>query len=211
VDRRTRKALSFVWAFLPLVSFGIATTLVFVYAAIRLRKTVHWIMVAVYLILAIVVLSASSSADGSAGDVLFVAAFILSWLGGTAHALAIRSRVFTRGAGAHFEDAVSMAAQRRELRHAARETARDVAMAWELRIGRPDLPRSFDDGGLIDVNHVPPPVLTSLPGMTPGLVDRIVQVRDQCGGFVSVEELSALAQLPPALTEQLDEYAIFLP
>jgi hypothetical protein len=31
------------------------------------------------------------------------------------------------------------------------------------------------------------------------------------GGFVSVEELSVLAELPPALTPRLDEFAIFLP
>jgi hypothetical protein len=41
-------------------------------------------------------------------------------------------------------------------------------MAWELRIGRPDLPRVYDDGGLIDVNHVPPQVLATLPGCRPG-------------------------------------------
>jgi DNA uptake protein ComE-like DNA-binding protein len=54
-------------------------------------------------------------------------------------------------------------------------------------------------------------VLASLPGMTPELVNRIVRVREKCGGFVSVEELSMLAQLPSALTPQLDEFAIFLP
>ena len=97
------------------------------------------------------------------------------------------------------------------LRRQARETARDVSMAWELRIGRPDLPREFDDGGLVDVNHAPAAALTELPGMTPALAERVVRVREECGGFTSVEELSALAELPPALTPRIDEFAIFLP
>ena len=84
-------------------------------------------------------------------------------------------------------------------------------MAWELRIGRPDLPREFDDGGLVDVNHVPARALAELPGMTPELVERVVRVREECGGFTSVEELSALADLPPALTPRLAEFAVFLP
>jgi hypothetical protein len=40
-------------------------------------------------------------------------------------------------------------------------------LAAELRIGRPDLPRHFDDGGLIDVNTVPAQVLSRLPGLRP--------------------------------------------
>jgi DNA uptake protein ComE-like DNA-binding protein len=47
--------------------------------------------------------------------------------------------------------------------------------------------------------------------MNTELVDRILRAREQCGGFTSAEELSALAQLPPALTETLREYTIFLP
>jgi DNA uptake protein ComE-like DNA-binding protein len=59
------------------------------------------------------------------------------------------------------------------------------------------------------VNSAPPAVLASLPGMTPELVNRIVEVRDKVSGFSSAEELSALAQLPPNLTDPLNEYAIF--
>jgi hypothetical protein len=44
---------------------------------------------------------------------------------------------------------------------------RDPAVAAELRIGRPDLPRNFDDGGLIDVNTVPAQVLSRLLGLRP--------------------------------------------
>jgi hypothetical protein len=42
-------------------------------------------------------------------------------------------------------------------------------------------------------------------------VDQIVRARERCEGFASVEELSVLADLPPALTETLGEYTVFLP
>ena len=45
---------------------------------------------------------------------------------------------------------------RRIKREEAREIARrDPQMARDLRIGRPDLPRQYDDGGLVDVNSAP--------------------------------------------------------
>jgi hypothetical protein len=214
---RTRTAVSVIWALIPLFTLGIATTLVFVYPAVRLRKAVHWAAVTGYLALTAMAF-ATTNAGTAAGDAIFGTAVVVLWLGGTAHAFAIRSRAFglrSRAprdlAARGFEGAVAMAAGRRELRAAARETARDPVMAWELRIGRPDLPRGFDDGGLVDVNHVPPYVLAQLPGMTPELVDRILVAREECGGFSSVEELSALAQLPPTLTGTLGEFTVFLP
>jgi DNA uptake protein ComE-like DNA-binding protein len=148
-----------------------------------------------------------TEAESVMSDISTVA-LLAAWIGGTVHAFAIRSRVFATKN--RYEDAIAMATQRRELRSAARDTARDPAMAWELRIGRPDLQRAFDDGGLVDVNHAPPSALASLPGMTPELVNRIVETRDKLSGFSSVEELSSLAQLPPSLTGALNEYAIFL-
>lgn len=213
MNRRTRTAVSVIWALMPLITLGIATTLVFAVAAIRLRKPIHWAAVIGYLALTTLNFSVLDSPDGSAGDALFGAVLIVLWLGGTAHAFAIRSRVFAPSVRATpaYEGAVATALDRRALREAARETARDPVLAWELRIGRPDLPRGFDDGGLIDVNHVPPRELASLPGMTPVLVDQIVRARAQCDGFASVEELSVLADLPPTLTETLGEYTVFLP
>lgn len=224
MDRRSRTVLSVVWALIPLLTFGIATTLVFVYPAVRLRKVVHWATVVGYLALTVMAF-ATTDATSPAGQAIFGAAMVILWLGGTAHAFGIRSRVLAVPSPANpaqglparalpargFENAVATATGRRELRAAARETARDPVMAWELRIGRPDLAREFDDGGLVDVNHVPPYVLARLPGMTPELADRILAVREESGGFSSVEELSALAELPPTLTATLGEYTIFLP
>jgi hypothetical protein len=208
MSSRGRTALSVGWALVPMFTLGMATPLIFIHAAVRLRRIWLWIAAAAYLILFVTAFATAESSEGSAGDIVFGAGLALSWLGGTAHAFAIRSRVFAPRE--HFQHAVAVVERRKEIRGQARDAARDPATAWELRIGRPDLPRVYDDGGLIDVNHVPPQALASLPGMTPDLVTRIVRAREQSGGFVSVEELSLLAQLPPYLTPRLDEYTIFL-
>jgi DNA uptake protein ComE-like DNA-binding protein len=46
--------------------------------------------------------------------------------------------------------------------------------------------------------------------MTPQLVQQIVQAREQVEGFVSAEDLSAAAGLPPHLTDEIAAYAVFL-
>ncbi|MEV0400499.1 helix-hairpin-helix domain-containing protein [Actinoallomurus sp. NPDC050550] len=108
--------------------------------------------------------------------------------------------------------AVAAANLRRELRYKAREqAAADIVLARELRIGRPDLPRQYDDGGLVDVNHVPAQVLTMFSGVTPELAEHIATVRDHVGGFSSAEELAATADLHPDLLPEIAEYAVFLP
>jgi hypothetical protein len=108
-------------------------------------------------------------------------------------------------------DAIAAATMRRDLRRAAREQAeQDLALARELRIGRPDLPREYDDGGLIDVNHVPPPALTLLSGVTTEIAERIVAMREHVGHFSSAEELVTTVDLHPDLTPEIKEYGIFL-
>ena len=108
--------------------------------------------------------------------------------------------------------AIAAAKMRRDLRRQAREHAlQDVALARELRIGRPDLSRQYDDGGLIDINHVPPPALTLLSGVTPEIAERIVSIRERVGPFSSAEELVVTADLHPDLTPEIKEYGIFLP
>jgi hypothetical protein len=108
--------------------------------------------------------------------------------------------------------AIAAATLRRDLRRAARRHAvEDPMLARELRIGRPDLPREYDDGGLIDLNHAPPPALTALSGVTPEIAERIVSMRENVGGFTSAEEVVATVDLHPDLTPEIKEYGIFLP
>ncbi|MEI8410055.1 MULTISPECIES: ComEA family DNA-binding protein [unclassified Kribbella] len=145
---------------------------------------------------------------------LSVAFVTVAWLGGTVHALAVRSSVFRAQSPTEettMDTAVDAARERRELRRKAREIAtEDPGLARELGIGRPDVQRDFDDGGLVDINSVPAEVLVQLRGMTAELAERIVQVRETRGPYSSVEELSVFADLPPGLSDRLAERLLFL-
>ncbi|TNY34858.1 ComEA family DNA-binding protein [Thermomonospora catenispora] len=211
-----RAALSVTWALLPFLSLGWATPLVFAGAAIW-RRSGHLMIAAVLylgLFTAQVMLLPAAETDPLA-ERLSGACLLTQMIGGCFHAFLVRRRVFdpegTAGLAGN-ERAIALARRRRLMRAKARELAeRDPGLAKELGIGRPDLPRRYDDGGLIDLNHAPAQTLTRLPGVTEEMARRIVEVRAQTGGFVSAEELSALAGLPPALTADLAEYGVFLP
>lgn len=82
--------------------------------------------------------------------------------------------------------------------------------AAELGIGRPELGRGYDDGGLIDVNHVPLSVLAALPGMNPGLPERLISVRDQINGFDSYDDLLNVVGLSAETLEPWSDRFIFL-
>ncbi len=82
-------------------------------------------------------------------------------------------------------------------------------LARELRIGRPDLPREYDDGGLVDLNNVSPEVLVSSLGLTAPEVTGVMAARQQLGGFSSAEELSAYAELPPDRVDDIRDLIWF--
>jgi DNA uptake protein ComE-like DNA-binding protein len=95
-----------------------------------------------------------------------------------------------------------------------RKQARELAehnpvLARDLKIGRPDRPHDYDDGGLVDVNQVPGDVLTSCLGLKPAESAAVIAARDQLGRFSSPDELSAYAQLPPARVDELRDWMMF--
>lgn len=201
------------WALVPLVTAGIGAPGSFLYAAMRRRSVLLGGSAAAYGAGVVGGCAEIISGSGS-GAVIGLLLFILTWTLSTAHALAARPRLYppTNPRDQMNQRVVEMARHRRSLREAAREVvADDPGLARELRIGRPDLlPRSFDDGGLIDVNHVPPEVLSRLPGLTYEMVDRIMRFRTESGGFVSAEELVLHCDLPPSIVTEISEYALFI-
>lgn len=221
---------SVLWALLPLLTFGMGTVFVLGWAAYRLRSRWLAVSAAVALVVTVLALALTGAPEGSARSAWGGALILVVLMGGgLAATFAVRGSLVDpggRGAwgAAHWssgsgrgrypggvDPAVGEALARRQLRQEARRILeRDPALARELCIGRPDLPRSFDDGGLVDVNHVPVAVLASLPGITADQAERIARVRDQYGGFSFVEELSAYADLPDGLTEELAERLLFL-
>mgnify|MGYP001950463378 CR=1 FL=1 len=194
------------------VTFGIAAGM--------LKSGWHWLATLPYVIFFLIMGTTVDSDIGTVEDGFFEAAWLASMVLGSAHALAIRRRAFGLASSAHpaerprmdaLEQAKKDAEHRRRLRMRAAGIARDSPqMAVEMRIGRPDLPRSFDDGGLVDVNHAPASALMAIPGMSAEHAERIVALRQEVGGFTSAEEVAALAGLPPNLTPNLAEYGIFL-
>jgi len=145
---------------------------------------------------------------------LTVLLLMIYWVVGSVHAVAARPKIFpTRTRRDQLnEHAIEVARYRRGLRAEARRlVAEDPELANDLRIGRPELPRAYDDGGLIDVNHASAEAMALLPELTDEMIQRIVQLREEQGGFVSAAELGLHADLPPDLVNRLADYVIFLP
>lgn len=158
--------------------------------------------------------NAESTVAGSIGTVLALVAMAV----GTVQACRLRSRVFGPNGGETglarlpSQAAIAQVEYARSRRAEARAIVeRDPSMARELRIGRPDVPaRTYDDGGLVDLNHVGPEVMVQLLELTPAQAEEIVRVRSEIHGFASIEELGAYTSLPPPVVEGLRERAIFL-
>ena len=109
-----------------------------------------------------------------------------------------------------FQTAISESKNRIRLREKARRIAqRNPQLADELGIGRPDLHRPFDDGGLIDVNHVPEPVLLHLPGVQKEVAARIVEFRRSVGGFDAAGDVEVTLDLEPGTLDQAKDLMIF--
>ncbi|WP_174564939.1 helix-hairpin-helix domain-containing protein [Actinomadura chibensis] len=211
-DRAVRRVVGYAWALSPTITLGLATPVTMGYAALRTRSAWVWATVVFYFVLVASMLlpvdETSFMADGG-----FILALLLSGPAATIQAFALKARVFPEPAlPGTLEHAVQEAERRRRLRARAVEIARATPeLAVELGIGRPDLERSFDDGGVVDVNHAPAPALRTVPGLTQEHVRRIVRLRRETGGFTSAEELAMLADLPPHLTPVLKKHAVFLP
>lgn len=86
-------------------------------------------------------------------------------------------------------------AARRRRAEASALASRDPQLARDLRIGRPDLPRQYDDGGLVDVNHAPRGVIAELLGLDGPQVARLVEVRDELDGYRHLDDLMTLGGL----------------
>lgn len=107
--------------------------------------------------------------------------------------------------------AVADVQARRRKQQEARVLARqDPRMARDLRIGRPDLPRQYDDGGLVDVNSAPAGALTQWLGLSSAQAAQVVAAREHLGRFEHVEDLVNLAALDPGTHDQVKDRVILL-
>jgi hypothetical protein len=200
------------WVALTLLPLGIGTWAAFLYAGLRKGVRAWLLASAVYAALLVVGWAYIATHHGERGGLHSMAALLLIgiWVGGFAHALAIRPRVVglpqTRR-----ERADAAARERLASRRSARSIAQtDPEFARELGIGRPDLPGA-DDRGLVDINNASAAAISGVPGIDDELAAAIVAARERVDGFSSVEDMGALLDLPARTVERLGRYCICLP
>lgn len=202
------------FATVALCSGGLLTWAVIGYLAYRRRSALHAWFALGYLLISGVMIAVMSTWEwdnpdepASDSDFFSLPGMVIPPFFGAAHAVLL---VVLE----HLDRRSGVIITAETTREANRERARQILayhpqMARELGIGRPDLFRWYDDGGLVDVNHVPEALLAGLPGMDPALARHLVWERKRAGGFVSLHDLIARGALPPAQAHGLQHLLIF--
>jgi DNA uptake protein ComE-like DNA-binding protein len=92
----------------------------------------------------------------------------------------------------------------------ARElVANNPELARDLRVGRPDLPRQYDDGGLVDINAVPAVLIARECGLDDAVAEQIQSARQRHPvPFGSVDELLVFAGLDVSTWDRLRDRAV---
>ncbi|GHF52667.1 hypothetical protein FHX82_004197 [Amycolatopsis bartoniae] len=181
------------WWYLPVTIFsaGLLGWVPFLHAAARLARPRLYLWALVYVVVAVLEVALPSAAGG----------FVV--LAGVASACVLQVRLGKQpvrlpAPAPEVDPAVARVLAARARRQAARElAAKDPLLARELGIGRPDLGRDYDDGGLVDLNTAPPAVLARVCELTPEQAQAVVDARQEFGGrFLSVEDVFTAADLP---------------
>ncbi len=209
------------WA-LPVFSCGLLSFVPPLVVAAKLKQSRPWrsagaVTVAWFLGVALVG-SQPGGVDNfwtSTGALLYLAA----WIGGVVYGLVMGPKLDwsarpSSAVEASYDPnaaAVAEVQAARRRREQAREMARrDPQMARDLRIGRPDLPRQYDDGGLVDMNSAPAATMTTWLGLSAGQSAQVVEARQQLSRYEHVEDLVNLAGLEPSTYDQVKDRVILL-
>ena len=212
---------------LPVFSLGLLALVPLITIAAKAKKPKAWWWaggLSVTWLLGFVLIGSgpdgSDSALGDVGGTLYFGA----WIGSVVYSLVMGPKVPWAVKG-HYVPlappppppvdpnaaAVAGVQASRLKRDEARELVRrDPMMARDLLIGRPDLQRQYDDGGLVDVNSAPEQVLAQWLSLTPTQSGRVVEVRQQLGGFEHVDDLVNFAGLEPATFDRVKDRIILL-
>jgi len=222
-----RVLASWLWALVPGLTFGVGTAPAMLWAAVHKRSWLQGVLAIIYLVLAVTAVAKGIPPVTAAEyETLMGLATVLT-LGGLVHGLVARRWVFDlpslppeyptpeapKSLREQQQAALEASREAAEARRFARElVADDPYRALELRIGRVDIPgRAFPDGGLIDVNNVPPQAFAEATELPPAIAERIAAVREKAGGFASLSELCALTELPPQTFDHVAERLVFPP
>ena len=198
------------WLLACLFPFGWFTWLGFGYAGFRAKRPAWVAGGAAYLVViaaAIVVTSLDEDIDGVEDDIGYLTMFLV-WGGGLVHGWFVR-KAYLRRIQLLEDPALEAARVARERQAYARELARrDPELARAAEIGRRG---GFDEGGVVDVNHAPVEDIADLPGIDAATARRIVAVRDDVGGFSSLEDLGLTMDLSGDVVERLRGRVVCLP
>ncbi len=210
------------WYFaVPILTAGLLAAVPFWHAARRLGRPAVRRLALVYtaldaFLVVLLVLTPDPDPDGSPGNAavstitgLVILAVVIV---GCTQLRGLRREVHGRpdAVSTSADPAVARALAARRRRTEARDVrAADPTLARELGIGRPDLGRGFDDGGLVDLNTAPAPVIAAVCGIDPAHADAIVAARTARGGtWLALGEVLVDVDLPPYVQEQLREHAV---
>lgn len=203
--------------FVVVLSFGVLSAIPFAHAATRLRNPLHWLSPLAYAALVVVAMAITRPNDPSSlGAALEMLVVLLALV----HLIWLRRRVWpqhgavlTPPSGRDLSDtdpAVMAALAARSRRCDARRiVADDPLLAGELRIGRPDLGRDYDDGGLVDLNAAPAAAIAAVCGIDPAMAERVVEARTAAGGpFAQVDDVFAYTDIPVDLWNRIRDRAV---
>lgn len=209
------------WYFLVVMtSLGVLTPVPFVHAATRLGTPWSWLWTAVYTAAVVGLLVVTGSGHewvgGAIPGLIVVAVVHLVWLRRQvwpprpAGQVAEASRVAEAGRD---DPAIAAARAARQRREQAREiVGTDPALARDLRIGQPELPGDYDDGGLVDLNSASASAIADICGIELELAHRIVDTRVASGHpFQTVEDVFIFVELPVEVWQRLHERAVTVP
>ncbi|MEU0823109.1 DUF4236 domain-containing protein [Streptomyces mirabilis] len=228
-ERRERRPGRWYFA-IVLLSAGLFSAIPFAHAAARLdRRDLRFragIYAAVAAVLGVLVSITPQDAQGNpvgtAGHALSTIFSILA-LAQMATAcfqlVSLRREVYGLQAGltrpadpAAADPVVATRLAARARRDEARALAQsDPVLANDLRIGRPDLPRQYDDGGLIDLNSAPAHAIATACSIESSSAERIVEARQELGSFSSLDEVFVFAQIEQGAAARIRDYALLLP
>jgi hypothetical protein len=204
------------WTSVPIWSISFLSCLPFLFYALARRRRQDWAVFAGYLAATVAVTVALSVVTSDSGASAGVGLGLIALAGCAAtHAFVLYRPGRGPVPGAPDvrqvnQAAVSQARDRIERRKEARHlVATNPALARDLMIGRPDFRRVYDDGGLVDVNHVPGGFLGPGLGLSREEEADVLAARANLGRFTNADELCAYTRLSPERVDELREWMIF--
>ncbi|HEY0540341.1 MAG TPA: BTAD domain-containing putative transcriptional regulator [Actinoallomurus sp.] len=194
----------------PLLSFGTFSWAAIAFIAARRRSPSLALASAGYFLLVVVFGFTTTDDPNSQWETVAVLSLLLAMAGGAAHTALLLSGTHARSRKAQPVDYDTLRSLELRIRREQALTLLDhhPHIARELHIGRPDLARVFNDGGLVDVNAVPEHILAALPGVSVPQAQQIVARRRAVGGFASLDDLVTDGLLPVTAVRALSDVLI---